>query len=74
MVKIVFKLAGFQVFMLNLQRAGSPWHYAGKGVKLGTPDTPIFWWREKDAQKCSVIYADLTMKEDVDPADLPQTP
>ncbi len=38
-------------------------HYAGKGVKLGTPDKPIFWYRPKDAKKYRVIYADLTVRE-----------
>jgi hypothetical protein len=38
-------------------------HYAGKGVSLGAPGTPIFWYRPKDAKKYRVIYADLSVRE-----------
>jgi outer membrane lipoprotein-sorting protein len=38
-------------------------HYAGKGVKLGTPDRPIFWYKPTGAEKYRVIYADLSIKE-----------
>jgi hypothetical protein len=42
-------------------------HYAGKGVSLGAADTPIFWYRPKDAKEYRVIYADLSVRE----ADMP---
>jgi hypothetical protein len=40
-------------------------HYAGGGVKLGTPDRPIFWYKPTgaDKHKYRVIYADLSVKE-----------
>lgn len=38
-------------------------HYAGKDVKLGTPDHPILWYRPTGAEKYRVIYADLSVKE-----------
>ena len=38
-------------------------HYAGKGVKLGTADRPIFWYKPTGAAKYRVIYADLSVKE-----------
>jgi outer membrane lipoprotein-sorting protein len=38
-------------------------HYAGKGVKFGAADTPIFWYRPKDAKKYRVIYADLSIRD-----------
>jgi outer membrane lipoprotein-sorting protein len=38
-------------------------HYAGGGVKLGTPDRPIFWYKPTGAQRFRVIYADLRVKE-----------
>lgn len=40
-------------------------HYAGKDVKLNTPDRPIFWCRSlgKDKTGYHVIYADLTIRE-----------
>ncbi|HEX4145659.1 MAG TPA: hypothetical protein VHY91_19290 [Pirellulales bacterium] len=38
-------------------------HYAGRGVKLGAPDRPIFWYKSEGAQTYRVIYADLSIKE-----------
>ena len=46
-------------------------HYAGKGVSLGTPDTPIFWYRPKDAKTYRVIYADLSVREADAPPRMP---
>jgi hypothetical protein len=46
-------------------------HYAGKGVKPGTPNRPIFWYKPEGASKYHVIFADLSVKE-VDNA--PQVP
>jgi outer membrane lipoprotein-sorting protein len=50
------------------------WHYAGKDVKLSTPNRPIFWVKlKKKGAPSLVIYADLSVKEV--PADkLPQAP
>lgn len=40
------------------------WHYAGKDVRLGTHDTPIFWMRRNKASMTyHVLYADLSVKE-----------
>ena len=36
-------------------------HYCGAGVKLGTPDRPIFWYKPGKSQTYRVIYADLTV-------------
>jgi hypothetical protein len=47
-------------------RLASPpdsWHYAGKDVKLDTPDRPLFWFKPKKASKYQVLYADLSVKE-----------
>jgi len=41
----------------------SNWRYAGDGVKVNTPDTPIFWYRPAGSQMYRVIYADLTVRE-----------
>ncbi len=41
----------------------SDWRYAGNGVKINTPDTPIFWYKPADSEKYRVIYADLTIRE-----------
>ncbi len=38
-------------------------HYAGKGVSQGKADTPIFWYRPKDAKRYRVIRADLSVGE-----------
>jgi outer membrane lipoprotein-sorting protein len=38
-------------------------HYVGGGVKLGTPDRPICWYKPTGAQKYRVIYADLSVKD-----------
>ena len=38
-------------------------HYFGRGVKLGTPDRPIFWYKPTGAENYRVIYADLGVKE-----------
>jgi outer membrane lipoprotein-sorting protein len=41
----------------------SNWRYAGNGVKVNTPDTPIFWYRPAGSQMYRVIYADLSVRE-----------
>jgi outer membrane lipoprotein-sorting protein len=43
--------------------ADSNWRYAGNGVKINTPDTPIFWYKPAGSEKYRVIYADLTVQE-----------
>ena len=49
------------------------WHYAGKDVKLNTPNRPIFWYKLKTDAKCTVIYADLSIRE-VPPEETPKAP
>ena len=41
----------------------SDWHYAGRGVSIGAADTPVFWYRPKDARKYRVICAGLSVQE-----------
>ena len=38
-------------------------HYAGGGVKLGTPNRPIFWYKPTGSKRFRVIYADLHVRE-----------
>jgi hypothetical protein len=38
-------------------------HYAGKGVKQGTVDRSIFWYKSEDSKKYRVIYADLSVTD-----------
>jgi hypothetical protein len=49
------------LFVAKLPRES--WRYAGNGVKINTPDTPIFWYRPAGSQMYRVIYADLTVRE-----------
>jgi hypothetical protein len=46
-------------------------HYAGKGVKFGAVNAPIFWHRPKDSKKYRVIYADLSVREAGTPPNVP---
>jgi hypothetical protein len=49
-------------FYTTLKPENDP-HYVGGGVKLGTPDCPILWYKPSEADKYRVIYADLSVKE-----------
>jgi outer membrane lipoprotein-sorting protein len=49
------------------------WHYAGKDVKRGDMDTPVFWYKPKGSETYRVVYADLEVR-DVAPEDLPSVP
>jgi outer membrane lipoprotein-sorting protein len=49
----------------------SNWRYAGNGVKINTPNTPIFWYRPMGVETYRVIYGDLHV-EDVAPENLPK--
>ncbi|MFC1783947.1 hypothetical protein ACFL02_10280 [Planctomycetota bacterium] len=53
--------------------AESDWHYNGKGVKVGQPDTPIFWYKPEVSDTYRVIYADLTVR-DLSDNQLPDAP
>jgi outer membrane lipoprotein-sorting protein len=46
-------------------------HYAGKGVRFGAKDRPIFWYKPQGAQTYRVIFADLSTKEFAAPPKLP---
>jgi len=54
--------------MLNSQNDS---HYAGRDVKLGTPDRPIFWYKPTGSEKYRVIYADLSVREADAPPNVP---
>jgi outer membrane lipoprotein-sorting protein len=66
MMAALFKLNRGFVFALQLPPQADA-HYAGKGVKLGAADKPIFWYRPKEAKKYRVIYADVSVRD----ADVP---
>ena len=60
--------------VLNQLAPEHDWHYAGKNVKLDTPNRPIFWWKPTMiSDDYEVIYADLSVK-DVAPEDVPKVP
>jgi hypothetical protein len=70
--QVGIKVDGF----LGLLNALPPeaFHYAGKDVKLGTPNKPIFWIQRKSDGQCTVFYADLSVKEDVPKEEAPKDP
>ena len=60
-------------FALRLPKQSDS-HYAGRGVRVGTADTPIFWYRPKDSKKYRVIYADLSVRDAETPPSMPDAP
>jgi outer membrane lipoprotein-sorting protein len=53
------------------RKYGTDFHYAGKGVQLDQPGTPILWYKPAGAESYRVLDADLTVR--VVPAnDLPK--
>jgi hypothetical protein len=60
---LAVKLGGTFGFLQGLS-SENDWHYAGKDVKLNTPNRPIFWFRRnKSSTTYYVLYADLSVKE-----------
>lgn len=51
------------IFFQQLSPYGIDWHYAGKGVKLGDANKPIFWYQPKGSQTYRVIYGDLHVED-----------
>ena len=49
--------------MTMFLRENDGWKYAGKGVKLGDANTPVFWYVPKDSKQGRVIYGDLSVRE-----------
>ena len=60
-------------FMFILPLEPQNWHYAGKGVKRGAADTPVFWYKPEGSETYRVVYADLDVR-DMAPEDLPPVP
>jgi len=59
-------------FVERLYWAGSDWHYAGRGIRLGQAEKPVFWYHRQDMEKYRVIFGDLRVQE-VNQQDLPST-
>ena len=49
--------------MTMFLRENEGWKYAGKGMKLGDAQTPIFWYVPKDSKQGRVIYGDLSVRD-----------
>ena len=49
------------VFAMKM-KPENDWHYAGKGVKLGSADIPIAWWKPDSSETYRVIYGDLQVR------------
>jgi len=49
-------------FALTLPESADA-HYAGKGVKQGTADRSIFWYKSEGSKKYRIIDADLSVKD-----------
>ncbi len=50
-------------FIEALDAQGVDYTYAGRGVKLGDKDRPVFWYRPKDSDKFRIVYGDLRIQE-----------
>ena len=51
----------------------SDYHYAGKDIKLNSPNRTIFWYTPSGAKKYRAIYGDLSIKE-LAPANMAKAP
>ena len=61
-MKLAMTVGRGMLFALELPESADA-HYAGKGIKRGEPDRPIFWYKPAGETKYRVIYADLTAKD-----------
>ncbi len=68
--QMIMKMSRGGMFVQQLP-ADSGCHYAGKDVKFGDADKPIFWYRPDGSATYRVIYGDLTIKN-VKPENLPK--
>lgn len=70
----VLKIGQYASRMFILLQIDNTVHYAGKGVKLGQKDQPVFWHRAKGSKGYIVIYGDLSIHKDVPASELPGLP
>jgi hypothetical protein len=52
---------GYQFALEDLPESADA-YYSGKGVKQGTADTPIFWYKPQGIQQYRIIHADLSIQ------------
>ena len=65
-------MTGRAWMFISDRKNGTDFHYAGKGVKLDQPDTPILWYKPAGAESYRVLDADLTVRV-VPAGELPKT-
>jgi hypothetical protein len=51
------------IVFIRFFKGQGQWHYAGKGVKLGDSNEPIFWYQPQASRTWRVIYGDLTVDD-----------
>jgi len=62
-------------FQVSIANAGGEFIYVGEGVKLGDKDTPVLWYKAKDAKQYTIVYGDLhTEQSDKAPKPAASTP
>lgn len=62
--EVPMALGGAFGMLFSLSPEENDFHYAGKGVKLNTPNRPIFWYKpHKASEVYTVLFADLSVKE-----------
>jgi hypothetical protein len=61
--RAVQNLLGSFSFVRRLEKQGVAYTYAGKGVKLGDKDRPVFWYKPKGSPTFTVVYGDLATRE-----------
>lgn len=54
---------GRGLFFAATQLPDADAHYAGKGVKMGDKDRPVYWYRPKDQEIYRIVWADLSTTE-----------
>ena len=57
------------LYVVQEQKVGGSWGYAGSGVELGEANEPICWWKSENTGAYRVIYGDLSIG---DSSEIPQ--
>jgi outer membrane lipoprotein-sorting protein len=62
MMKEILRFGRGLQFILQLPESADA-HYAGKGIRRGAKDKPIFWYKPAGAKQFRVLDADLTLHD-----------
>lgn len=57
------------VFAQEMKVEGD-WYYGGKGMRTGSAEAPVCWWKEQDSDRFRIMYGDLRVV-DIREEDLP---